>query len=144
MELATWIEADAAVAIQATRMLPGLSSVVPVEAELRQLPADLDGGLSLKLNPHPPAHDLGQFKAARGAAPQHTQQGAGVERPVHAPLREADAGQPGSCRAQLFGSAQEPLGIRFRFHGLFLCAAVRLRSVALQPTRPWSRACPWE
>ena len=50
-----------------------------MKAQLGQPLASLNGGLLFKLNPHPTANDLRQFKESRCAAAQHRQQRLGVQ-----------------------------------------------------------------
>src|SRR5215469_7413575 len=107
-------------------MLPTLAGVVPVEAKLRQLLANLGGGNLAKLNPNPLANNLGNVKKARRFLPQQSQQIFCFQCSVCVAQSKVNLRQ--LLCVKLFGSALESrfLILCFRFHGLFFvfCCSV--------------------
>jgi len=62
------VDSRSLVAKQATWVLPRPTGVVPMEAKLGQNAGDCGGLLARKLNPHPFADNLGEFKELRRLA----------------------------------------------------------------------------
>jgi len=76
-----------------------------VEAKLGQNAGDCGGLLARKLNPHPFADNLGEFKELRPLALKQGKQPLGVERPIRLAANEVNL--PRICSAEWFGTVLE-------------------------------------
>jgi len=78
-----------------------------MKPKFRQGAGHFDRLLVRKLNPNPFANYFRQFEETRCTVTKNRQQTFGVERTIHAPMREIDSGQTSLGCVQLFGSALE-------------------------------------
>ena len=100
------ITAGAPAGLVPAGMLPKLPVAVPMEAELRQLPANFRGGRLLELHPHPAAHDLGPFVEVGPMTGQQMHQAGTGEEAIAPTKAEINRWQRGA--GGLFGAAGEP------------------------------------
>jgi hypothetical protein len=138
----------------AARVLPAFAGVVPMETELRELAANLFGGLLGERNPNPLAYNFGQVVLGGHPTAEKVKHLVGRQGAVRLALGEVHIGEYAGCLrcAAVFGSAPllirpalEPrtpclacqlISILFRFHGVFFSSLLLSPVSRPSPNKP--------